>query len=105
MKREDSLSCWSGRILNWLLSVGILNSQAVYIRSNPHVPVGYGPRRLLCSCSGVHDAVAHTGDDIAAEGGQADRFKYPEPRGKLFRRPAEISHGPSRYDGFTREMR
>ncbi len=37
--------------------------------------------------------------------GQADRFKCPEPRGKLFRRPAEISHGPSRYDRFTREMR
>ena len=105
MKREDSLSCWNGRILNWLLSVGILKLQAVHDRRNAHVPVGYGPRRLLCSCSGVHDAVAHTGDDIAAEGGQADRFEYPGPRGRIFRRPAEISYGSSRYDRFTREMR
>src|SRR6476620_6430649 len=34
MKREDSLSCWSGRILNWLLSVGILKLPAVHDRRN-----------------------------------------------------------------------
>jgi hypothetical protein len=67
--------------LKWLLSVGILNLQAVHDRRNLHVPVGYGPRRLLYSCFWVHDAVANTGDDIATEGGHADRFKYPEPRG------------------------
>lgn len=34
MKREDSLSWLSGRILKWLLSVGILNLQAVHDRRN-----------------------------------------------------------------------
>ncbi len=56
---------------------------------------------LFRSCSGAHDVLADTGDDITAEGGQADRYEYREPRGKLFCRPAEISYGPSRFRRFT----
>jgi hypothetical protein len=78
---------------------------AVHDRRKPHVPPDDDPHWMLCSCVGVHDALDNTGDDIAAEGGQADRFQYPEPRGKLFRRPAAISYGSPRYDRVTREMR
>ena len=78
---------------------------AVHARRNPRVAVGYDPHRMLCSCDGVHDALDNTGNDIAAEGGQADRFNYPAPRDKFFRRPSAISYGSPRYDRFTREMR
>jgi hypothetical protein len=60
---------------------------------------------MLCTCDGVHDALDNTGNDIAAEGGQADRFKYPAPRDKFFRRSSAISYGSPRYNRFTREMR
>ena len=54
MWREDSLAWLSGRILKWLLSVGILNfgnSRG----EKPSAPVGDGVRRLFRSDSGVHD--------------------------------------------------
>ena len=58
------------------------------------MPAGSGPFiGCLVSCSGVYDALADTGDDITAEVGQADRYECPEPQGKLFHWPAEISHG------------
>src|SRR5712692_1392295 len=91
-----------GRILKWPLSVGILNLPAVNDRGKAHVPAGSDPCRMSRSCSGVYDALADTGDDITAEVGQADRYECPEPQCKLFHRPAEISHGPSRFCRFTR---
>ena len=74
-------------------------------RRKAHVPMGYVPRRMSRSCSVVHDVLAGTCDDITAEVGQADRNECREPRGKAFRRLAEISYGPSRTCRFTRTIR
>lgn len=78
---------------------------AVHAQRKHHVAVGYDPHRMLCSCAGVQGALDNTSNDIAAEYGQADGFKYTAPRDKFFRRPAAISYGSPRYNRFTREMR
>ena len=56
-------------------------------RSRPEkgpCPAGYAPRRMARSYSGVHDALAGTGDDITADVGQADLYECREPQAHFF---------------------
>src|SRR5256885_3361833 len=91
MKSGCSLSCSKKQDLEMDL-VDWHTQLAGRDRRKAHVPMGYVPRRMSRSCSVVHDVLAGTCDDITAEVGQADRNECREPRGKAFRRLAEISY-------------
>ena len=82
--------------MKWSVPVGILKRPAVRDRRR-----ALASCRISRSCSGVHDVLAGTGDDIAAAVTQADRHECREPLGEFFCKPAGISYGPSGFRQFT----
>jgi len=67
----------------------------------PHALAGYGTRRISRSRFRVHNGLAGTSDDLAAEVNQANRYECCRPREELFGRPAKISYESSRFRRFA----